>query len=97
MDAAKFNNLAKRIVDNSNWFGDVVGLCREYYKANSSGGGLHIVLDDGNLDDGCVGYSHGFADAREDESGGEIAALMELMTLEQRRTLYDAYSSYAHP
>lgn len=63
---------------------DVVRLIGEVYAENSGGGGLHIVLDDWNLEDDHVQWCIDNADLTPTEL--RCAELMQAMTLEERAT-----------
>jgi hypothetical protein len=69
---------------------DVVPLLLKFYKheENSSGGPLHIVLDDGNIATHHVTWCAEQARREGNSEGEEIATLMAQMTLTQRRKLY---------
>jgi hypothetical protein len=69
---------------------DVARLLLSFYKheENASGGYLHIVLDDGNIERGHVEWCGAAAREAGDEEAARIADLMAQMTLTQRRKLY---------
>ena len=85
-----FNLLVDKIQDNQNWFDEFMELVREYYKDNSCGKSLHIVLDDGNIDKDSVNWCAGYACGVRDEAGLDIANLMLMMTWQQRNKVYKA-------
>lgn len=66
---------------------EVVEMARRYYAkaGNEVGGNLHVVLDDGNLDDGCCGSARARAFAAGDFDGFKLADALCAMTRTQRR------------
>ncbi len=62
----------------------VVRLVDAYYRANAVGGNLHIVLDDGNLQDSHIAFSRSEAIADDDPAGVFIADLLLQMTMAER-------------
>jgi hypothetical protein len=50
-----------------------------------TGGSLHIVLDDGNVDDRSVWFCYGYAAALNDEPGVAIARALIPLTEDERR------------
>jgi hypothetical protein len=66
----------------------VLPLVRAYYNDHAVGGSLHVVLDDGNIDDGCVHGCIGWAEERGDAAGAALARLLLQMTRTQRNKLY---------
>ena len=68
----------------------VLLLVQKYYAkpGNLTGGCLHLVLDDGNLDDDYVEYCLGVAEEHHDADGVELAQLLLQMSLAQREKLY---------
>lgn len=68
---------------------EVLLLVREYLAkgGNSAGGSLHIVLEDGNVEDCHVEFCLGFAKERGDVDGERIAGLLLQMSRTQRRKL----------
>lgn len=71
---------------------DVLPLVLSYYSrpGNGAGGLLHIVLDDGNVDDDDVQYCYGRACEEEDHEAITLADLMLRMSKSQRLRLYRA-------
>ena len=69
---------------------EVLPLIVTYYSipGNSVGGIFHIVLDDGNVDDGDVEYCLNLAKEREDKESIEIGEILLRMSRTQRRKLY---------
>lgn len=64
-------------------------LCKWYYSYHGAGGSLHIVLDDGNLQDThvdfCIDYS---INANFDIIGHYLALLIRTLTEDERVVLY---------
>jgi hypothetical protein len=88
----EYNALAVKIRHNKeNWLELFVSLCQKYYSNERfcCGGSLHIVLDDGNLEDWHVSWCAGYACAMNDGAGSNIANLMLLMTVKQRERVYE--------
>ena len=69
---------------------DVLPLVHAYYAlpGNGAGGNLHIVLDDGNVDDSSVRFCLTQARERGDEPGIILAEALLLMSRTQRTKLY---------
>jgi hypothetical protein len=65
----------------------VIPLIEAYYRkpGNSVGGNLHVVLDDTNLDNGCIESCLQCAVDRNDADGATLAAMLLQMTQTQRR------------
>ncbi len=61
---------------------------RAYLAKHMTGGALHIVLDDGNVEDDHVAWCEGYAAGQGDEEGKRLAAALRLLTEAQRRALY---------
>lgn len=68
----------------------VLPVVKEYYMAHASGGSLHIVLDDGNVDDDDVEFCVDWADRESDHPGVLLANVLLLMSKTQRRKLHKA-------
>ncbi len=68
----------------------------EYYKENAAGGSLHIVLDDGNLEDYSVDFCIKYAEEHADPAGVELARRIRTMSVTQRAKLYKNYNLYAN-
>jgi len=75
----------------------IIELARKYYEkcGNSSGGSLHIVLDDGNVSDHNVRYCREYAIKNGDADGVVLADALLYLSIEQRRKVYAQYSLYA--
>lgn len=55
---------------------------------NLSGGSLHIVTDDGNLEDGDIQYCRAYAEEQGDTAGVELADAFLRLSPRQRRKVY---------
>ena len=68
---------------------EVLPFIKDYYSkdGNGVGGSLHIVLDDGNIDDDSVKYCLGCAKKRGDIDGVKIAETLLLMSKTQRKKI----------
>jgi hypothetical protein len=91
----EYDELAKQICEGRLWFIRFIELCKHYYQNNGSGGSLHIILEDGNLENAHINWCAGFACAINDNEGSDIANLMLLMSKTQRKTVYNSYELYA--
>lgn len=71
---------------------DALPLVRRYYalRGNSNGGSLHIVLEDGNVEDGDIAYCMGWAERDSDHAGQALALVLRRMSKTQRRKLAGA-------
>lgn len=69
----------------------VVPLARAYYENHRTGGILHIVLDDGNLEDGHMRWCLERARLKGDIEAGFLAMLVMALSPSQRRRLVNAY------
>jgi hypothetical protein len=69
---------------------DVISLVQDYYAQplNGAGGSLHIVLDDGNVEDGSVDHCIEFAKESGDVDGERLGQLLRSMSATQRKRLY---------
>jgi len=69
---------------------EVLPLIVTYYSipGNGVGGIFHIVLDDGNVDDGDVEYCLNLAKKREDKESIKIGEILLRMSRAQRKKLY---------
>lgn len=77
---------------------DVLEICDWYYGYNGAGGSLHVVLDDGNLEDVHVDHAIKFAlqdTAPTDITGYMLALLIRTMTEENREILYKKLHGHA--
>jgi hypothetical protein len=68
---------------------EVLPLAKAYYAkpGNSCGGNLHIVLDDGNIEDYWVKSCINVARQKGDEDGVKLAELLLRMSKTQRRKI----------
>jgi hypothetical protein len=57
---------------------------KAYLEVEPTGGSLHIVLEDLNLDDHSIVFCQGWAGAERDGAGSAIARRLEALTLEER-------------
>ena len=75
---------------------EVAELFARYYEqpGNAVWGSLHIVLDDGNVDDSNVVFCIGEAEQRGDDEGKRLAEILLRMSKTQRRKLPTAV--YGH-
>jgi hypothetical protein len=69
---------------------EVIGIVRDYYAkpGNSMGGSLHLVLEDGNIDDDSVRFCLQWAIEKGDQDGIGLAGMLLTMTRTQRKKLY---------
>jgi hypothetical protein len=69
---------------------DVVRMVRDYYatEGNEAGGYLHVVIDDGNLDDDSIRFCRGECEKVGDATGVELAGVLLEMSQSQRKRLY---------
>jgi hypothetical protein len=58
-----------------------------YYRDNPAWGSLHIVLDDGNVDDASVRFCEEYATEKGDHEGAELARILMRMSRTQRAKL----------
>lgn len=72
---------------------EVLPLVRGYYSKNPVGGNLHVVLDDGNVDDSHVRFCIDQASAAGDTEGLRLGMLLLRMSRTQRKKL--SRSKYA--
>ncbi len=73
---------------------EVLPLVQAYYKFNGVGGSLHIVLDDGNLEDDSVEFCLRYARDNHDIAGQNLAKVLLRMSRKQRQKLYDQYEKF---
>ena len=88
----EYNKLATDIRKNTaGCIEPVIKLAKEYLSKEgfSSGGSLHIVLSDGNIESSDLAFCAGFACANNDAEGNDIVDLMRLMTMRQREKLLE--------
>lgn len=76
---------------------ELIQPARDYYAlpGNTVGGSLHIVLDDGNLDDAHVDFCMEQALRCGDGAGYALATRIRMASRTQRKKLYGAYRLYA--
>ena len=69
---------------------EILKLAKEYYsiEGNSIGGSLHIVLDDGNIEDDNIQFCINYAKENDDIKGVELAELIFQCSYTQRKKLY---------
>lgn len=67
---------------------EVMPLVHALYERHSAGCCLHIVLDDGNLEDSSVEFCEGFAREQGHAECQRLARLLGQMTWTQRNKLY---------
>lgn len=91
----KYIEITNKMFDGEPYLDELVALVKEYYKTNPAGGSLHIVLDDGNLEDNNISFCMGYAAAEEDEAGVQLAILLKNMPLSVRQKLYARYEEYS--
>ena len=84
----EYNALYHAIKDNQNWFAQMLSLCKHYYESEPTGGALHIVLEDGNLQKNHIQWCAGYAAGCQDYEAVDIANLMIAMTMKQKTKLY---------
>lgn len=72
---------------------EVLPLVRAYYQkpGNGVGGNLHIVLDDGNVEDSHVLFCLECAEQEGDADGIQLCQMLLQMTKTQRRKLYKTH------
>lgn len=65
-------------------------MARKYYakEGNICGGNLHIVLDDGNIEDDCVRFCRERAESAGDSDGVNLANKLLTITEDMRHDLY---------
>lgn len=76
------------------WY-DPVEDCRRYYMQHAAGGSLHIVLDDGNIDDRHVSFCITWAIEHDDPEGAALGVKLYMLSERQRKKLYDNYDLYS--
>jgi hypothetical protein len=66
-------------------------LIKYYYQnlGNASGGYLHIVLDDGNLEDDSIWYRQELCRENNDDFGYLIGTILRSFTFEEREKMYN--------
>jgi hypothetical protein len=70
----------------------IIELCKAYYSKpeNTCGGNLHIVLDDGNMDVGCVEFCKNRCIEENDTDGFRIAQELLAIKYHERLKIYKA-------
>lgn len=86
----EYNDLVGEIKKDGDWFDKYIELCKHYYETECCGGNLHIVLDDGNLEDDNVSWCAGLAHGRQDHEASDLANIMQMMTIKQRKRVYNS-------
>jgi len=66
---------------------EVIERFREYQAKNPAWGSLHIVLDDGNVEDHSVLFCYQYAIEKQDLEGADLALLLLKMSKTQRLKL----------
>ena len=81
-----------KLMDKKPTVPEVLPLIKSYYAKplNGVGGSLHIVLEDGNIEDGHIEYCKQYAIEQNDTDGVMIADLLLRMSETQRWKLYAA-------
>lgn len=71
---------------------EVLQLVRTYYAkpGNGAGGCLHLVLDDGNIQDNHVEFCRDYARQENDDDGVILATSLLKMSLDQRKEIFMA-------
>ena len=90
----EYNDLYRRIKEDCGWFTEFIYLVKHYYEEEPTGGSLHIVLDDGNLEDENIAWCAGLAYGVNDHEAMDIANFMRAMTVNQRERVYKHYDYY---
>lgn len=67
----------------------LLGLCRKLYRRHSGGGNLHIVLDDGNIENHNIQSCIDDAIKEKDKLSIEIEHLLLEMTETEREEFYE--------
>ena len=72
---------------------ELVALCKEYYQlsGNSAGGNLHIVLDDGNVNDEAINLCLEASQANSDGRGYLICRKIMKLSEKQRNILVNRH------
>jgi len=71
--------------------------CRNYYQTpgNETGGSLHIILDDGNVEDGNLWFCLSECVNKRDFDGVWICSMLLRWPIKEREELYGRYQEYA--
>jgi len=67
---------------------EVLPFAKEYYSLHGAGGNLHIILDDGNIDDDDIEFCLQCSKNENDLEGIKLAELLLKMSKTQRRKIY---------
>jgi hypothetical protein len=70
-----------------------VDLIRFYYEdlGNRTGGNLHVVLDDGNLDDDCIEVCETLCKEEHDSFGLFLCEVLKSMSVRKRQAVYTKF------
>lgn len=75
---------------------EMIPVVRDYYLPdNPTGGCLHVVLDDGNLEDADIYGCIAFAEQEGDATAVSLARMLLELTADEREELYDKYDQYS--
>ncbi len=74
---------------------EVLPLLREIYTRHCAGCCLHIVTDDGNVEQDHIDYCVGYARERGHEDCLRAATMLAQMTITQRMKVYKSYAKFA--
>jgi hypothetical protein len=86
MNAQEFNGWCRRIKSgDADWVREFVQICRDYLDGDSN---LHVVLEDGNLQNHHLIWSEGYCCGKDDVAGRDIAKLLYFMSYHQRKRIY---------
>lgn len=66
-------------------------LFKSYHERELCWGSLHIVMDDGNLEDSNVQFCMNWARVENDADGFMIAVILSEKTIEERQKLYEHF------
>ena len=66
---------------------EVIDCFRAYLSKNPAWGSLHVVLDDGNVDDASVDFCIRYAKEHGDDEGTELGRILRQMSRTQRLKL----------
>ena len=71
---------------------EVMPLIIDYYskEENGAGGSLHIVLNDGNIDDDSIIWCINYAKEKGDKDGVKLGKILLGMSKTQRRKIYNS-------
>lgn len=72
---------------------DVLSLAKGYYLENATGGNLHVVLDDGNLEFSHIEFCRGEALKNDDPTGIKICNMLFRLNEAQRQEVYERLHS----